>query len=495
MARRAGSFEPFATHILLYEDWTMTEMVLGIPTIRQQTHATVREYAENLKRYGHEGTTILVSDDAPAGATAVLEAGLEAVAQACPDSALAYLGPEEKARYLDGLEACVPGASALLQPGYGGNRNWLLLATLGRQLLSVDDDVHPYGLFRERARTSRLVLEGEFVGKAEADRCLRVDFDILGAYGAMLGRPVAEVIGAWADRGQPLAVGSHLEDANVDLSLNLANRPLQPASVELVPGNPPPNGRIGIVQTFLSGDPDLDTRELVWAFHQWGDSRILQGKPPVQFVIDTFRPCVLDHDFRLTAAVLGLDNTLGTIPFIPTRLRFEDYLLRLYSQRQAFHVGYCDAVQTHCRAMTSRNNIVRDFVIEGLATIMKTLINAGLETTGPFTFQFEPRPALEDRSLRTLWHHLVEPLTQQTGTGAGRRSPYWNFYKALVREEALDLTDPGPFVACHRQRLLVAYRELRQAMALWPLILDHARRVPVLPRFMQAPHRAYSRVS
>jgi hypothetical protein len=89
----------------------------------------------------------------------------------------------------------------------------------------------------------------------------------------------------------------------------------------------------------------------------------------------------------------------------------------------------------------------------------------------------------------------VAPLTRQEGAGAGRRSPYWQFYQALVREEALDLTDPGPFVACHRQRLRTAYQELRQAMLLWPRILAHARRVPLRPRFMRTPQATYSRVS
>ena len=473
----------------------MTERVLGIPTIRQQTHATVREYAQNLRRYGHQGTNILVADDAPAGTNAVLEAGLTGVAQDFPDFQIAYLGPEQKGCYLRGLEAAVPGGSALLQPGYGGNRNWLLLATLGHQLLSVDDDVHPYGCFRGPAGHSRLVLEGRFVGQAEWAHCRRLDFDILGAYTAMLGRPVAEVVAAWASRGQTLAQGSHLQDGNVDLTLNLARRPLQPAAVELIPGEVPASGRIGIVQSFLSGDPDLDAQELIWAFQQWGDGRVLQGQTPVKLAIDAFRPCLLDHDFRLTAAVLGLDNSSGTIPFIPTRLRFEDYLLRLYSQRQAFHVGYCEAVQTHERAMTSRNTLVADQVIEGLATIMKTLINSGLRDTGPLAFQFEPCPALEARALRTLWQQLVAPLTDHASAGAGRRSPYWNFYRALVRAEALDLTDPGPFVAWHLPRLLLAYRELRQAMELWPRILEHAQRVPLCPSRLQPPLARYSRVS
>ena len=31
-------------------------------------------------------------------------------------------------------------------------------------------------------------------------------------------------------------------------------------------------------------ESDLDAWELVWAFHRWGDGRILQGVPPVQFL-------------------------------------------------------------------------------------------------------------------------------------------------------------------------------------------------------------------
>jgi hypothetical protein len=132
----------------------MNEVVLGIPTIRQKAYEAAREYAENLERYGHGGTTILVAGDAPAGANGVLVAGLAAVAQACP------------------------GAAAILQPGYGGNRNGLLLATLGQRLLSVDDDVHPYGLFREPARSSAAALDGAFVGKGGLDRIPQVDFDL-----------------------------------------------------------------------------------------------------------------------------------------------------------------------------------------------------------------------------------------------------------------------------------------------------------------------------
>ena len=463
----------------------MTDLILGIPTIRKHTHATVREYVANFTRHGHGETAILVADDGPASGSGPLTTGLAAVARDYPDTPISYLGEREKARYLEGLERAVPGASALLGPGYGGNRNWLLLASLGRFLMSVDDDIHPYGLFQPGPQVPGTILEGAYLDPQAMGRVSRVEVDLVGAYRSMLGRPAWEVVRDWAGQGRPLVVGSHLRDANTDLTLNVSLRPLQPATIELVEGSAP-SGRIGIVQSFLSGDPDLDSKDLIWGFLAWGDGRVLHGKLPLRFVIRHCQPCLLDHDFRLTAAVLGLDNREGSIPFIPTRLRFEDYLLRLYSKWEGCHVGYCAAAQTHGRSMVNRNNIVADFVIEGLATIMKKLINSGLRSSSACRFDFEPRPALADEALRSLWRSLVAPL-EDAASGVARRSPFWPLYRALVEKEALDAQDPQPFVAAHRPRLLAEYSGLLKAMDLWPRILDHAARWPVRPSCLSTP--------
>ena len=98
----------------------MRDTVLGIPTIRPQSWRTAGEYADNLRRHGHRGVTLLVADDAAPGTAPELADGL--------------------AR----LEERVKGAALLLGQGYGGNRNWLLLASLGRHLVvEAKHVVHP----------------------------------------------------------------------------------------------------------------------------------------------------------------------------------------------------------------------------------------------------------------------------------------------------------------------------------------------------------------
>ncbi|MGA2081899.1 MAG: hypothetical protein ABSH53_15005 [Holophaga sp.] len=346
----------------------------------------------------------------------------------------------------------------------------------------MDDDVHPYGLFRRNPCPHGPALQGGFVHPEIADRCRHVPFDILGAYGSMLGRRAEAVAREWALAGRDLATGSHLRDPNADLALNVTLQPFAAGAVEVVDEGACPAGTLGIVQTFLSGDPDLDAKDLHGEFLQTGDGDVLLGKSPLRFVVDRYRPCVLDHDFRVTGAVLGLDNTLGTIPFIPTRLRLEDYLLRAWSRLAGIRVGYCDAVQTHLRSMASRSHLVADCVNEGLATLFKTMINAGLCAADRVAFRFDARPALEDEELRALWFALVEPARHPEDHPGAWHSPFWNRYRELVREQALDLDDPGPFIVRGRARLRSAYQDLRTAMELWPRILAFGEQAPVRPR-------------
>ena len=461
----------------------MKAMILGIPTIRPQAYRTAAEYAANLRQYGHADTTILVSDDALPGNSSELTEGLAHLAADHPELTIAYLGPQEKAMYLARLEEKVRSASRLLGRGYGGNRNWLLLASFGGHLLSVDDDVHPFGILRlKELPLGGTALRGAFVRPEASEHLPKVPFDILSSYRSMLGHSVASVVRHWNDSGQCLTVGSHLQDSNADLVLNTTLKPFQPSTVQVVGEGACPRGRIGMVQTYLSGDPDLDTKDLVAEYLLSGDGEVLKGRPPYRFVLDGFRPCVLDHDYRITCAVLGLDNSGGTIPFIPTRLRLEDFLLRAYSRQEGIHVGYCAAVQTHLRAMTSRNHIVADAVNEGLATLLKTMIQAGLCGTGPLQFQFEARPESPDRGLQALWASLVEPLNNPESRPGAWRSSSWELFRSFVWEQVLDLEDPGPFIGQKRGQLLDAYADLRTTMELWPRVLAFAERVPLRPR-------------
>jgi hypothetical protein len=114
-------------------------------------------------------------------------------------------------------------------------------------------------------------------------------------------------------------------------------------------------------------------------------------------------------------------------------------------------------VQTHLRAMAVRRSIVADFANEGLATLLKTMIQTGLRGTGPVQFRFAARPQVREADLTALWASLVEPLKRPERCPGAWRGLSWSLYRALVLEQALDPDDPGPFNVRMRAQLLAAY--------------------------------------
>ena len=49
----------------------------------------------------------------------------------------------------------------------------------------------------------------------------------------------------------------------------------------------------------------------------------------------------------MDCGVAGYDNTFGLPPFFPTRLRFEDYIYRLWVQQDGIAAAHVDAAQNH----------------------------------------------------------------------------------------------------------------------------------------------------
>ena len=57
----------------------------------------------------------------------------------------------------------------------------------------------------------------------------------------------------------------------------------------------------------------------------------------------------------MDCGVAGYDNTFGLPPFFPTRLRFEDYIYRLWVQQDGIAAAHVDAAQNHIRSNYMRN--------------------------------------------------------------------------------------------------------------------------------------------
>ena len=68
-----------------------------------------------------------------------------------------------------------------------------------------------------------------------------------------------------------------------------------------------------------------------------------------------FRPAVTNRNWRMDCGVAGYDNTFGLPPFFPTRLRFEDYIYRLWIQQDGVAAAHVDAAQNHTKSNYMRN--------------------------------------------------------------------------------------------------------------------------------------------
>jgi len=106
------------------------------------------------------------------------------------------------------------------------------------------------------------------------------------------------------------------------------------------------------------------------------------------YVLDNFRPVVTNKNWRIDCGVAGYDNRLGLPPFFPTRLRFEDYIYRLWIQQNGFASAHTDAVQTHVKNNYMRNPLAMDVFNEEICTLLKKKIKASLESMDDLSIQF-----------------------------------------------------------------------------------------------------------
>ncbi len=455
----------------------MAELFFTIPTYRHRdVHNCVKEYFENFEEH-RSHIPIIVFDDSPAEKSMITLQNLQKVKQMHPNADIRYIGPSEKGVYLSELEKKDSSGlvSEMLQPSYGGNRNWILLATMGHHFISVDDDMHPHGYFDEpRKSNPSSVLEGTYSGTTSSFS--KKGMDIVNAYQSMIGRRVGEYI-----RQNPaVRTGGHLVDSNMNLELNMTSGELKDNEVTIAPDQINPDAKIKIVQSFLSGDADIDSKDLINEFLKSHSGECLNGVVPLKYGVKSFDPCIVSEDYRITGAVLGLDNSEGFICFLPTKLRFEDYIFRHYCKKPDIHVGYCPAVQTHERAMANRNSIVRDYVIEGVATIIKKAIINGVSGISELEVKLSKSPSYNIGELYGLWQSLID-FSKKVDLSNRHGEAFYD----MIKEEAVSMENAGEFVAKYAKKIDEEYTKMRHTIKLWPLLVEYARRNPVSQTFVK----------
>ena len=254
--------------------------------------------------------------------------------------------------------------------------------TLGELMVSSDDDMRPFFLieYTQEPLSGNEVSRGR-LHEAGANGYARKSFDVISAFLEVLGRAVYEVPKRY-ERGELLV------DTAMDLETNASKGLVHENSLMLQAGAVPDTACIKIAQTFRSGTNDVDAIDFV--------NMILDDELQADFdalnniyVLENFRPVITNKNWRMDCGVAAYDNTLGLPPFFPTQLRFEDYIFRLWIQRDGVAAAHVDAAQNHCKSNYMRSSLAEEVLNEEVANLLKRKIKDTVTRLDELSIDFD----------------------------------------------------------------------------------------------------------
>jgi hypothetical protein len=202
--------------------------------------------------------------------------------------------------------------------------------------------------------------------KAKAGGFEERSFDLLTAFNDVLGKTVRDLPGNYEK-------GDLVTDTSIDLETNATTTFSRENSLILHRGKGPAKAVVKIAQTFRTGTNDIDALDYVEMFlddEQQLDPYSLNDV----YVLVNFRPVVTNNNWRIDCGVAAYDNRYGLQPFFPTRLRFEDYIYRLWIQQSKIVSAHVDAAQRHMKNNYMRNPLAMEVFNEELCSLLKRRI-------------------------------------------------------------------------------------------------------------------------
>lgn len=343
------------------------ELSFVIPTYRlRDVSEAIEHYDQHFWKNGHALRLIVFDDSSPANQ----QKYFELLERTRTHNDLYYVGPQEKEQFLAYLNHRLRDARLeglvrnLFRPSYGGNRNCALMYTLGELLVSSDDDMRPYALMEDSPESldADEICRGR-LHKAGSGRSVHKSFDIIGAFKDVLGKPVAEIPENY-ERGELLV------DSAMELETNATKGLAYENSLILQRGPVADTSIVKIAQTFRSGTNDIDAIDFVDLFLADENQVDPDGLNDL-YVLVNFRPVVTNRNWRMDCGVAAYDNSFGLPPFFPTRLRFEDYIYRIWVQQDGIVAAHVDAAQHHTRSNYMRNPPAAEIFNEEVSNLIK----------------------------------------------------------------------------------------------------------------------------
>jgi hypothetical protein len=361
------------------------DLFFVIPTYRlRDVGETVEHYDEHFWRNGHTVRMLVFDDSSPVNQ----EKYYPLLEQTKTHNELFYVGPREKEQFLAYINARLRDkrleglVKNLFRPSYGGNRNCTLMYTLGGFMVSADDDMRPYTLMEHSPESlnSDEVCRGR-LHKVGHNGYGRKSFDILTSFLDVLGKPAGQAPDNY-ERGELLV------DTSMDLETNATHGLARENWLVLQRGPLPDESVVKMAQTFRSGTNDIDAIDYVEMFLDDEGQTNLEDLNDV-YVLVNFRPAVTKRNWRMDCGVAGYDNTFGLPPFFPTRLRFEDYIYRLWIQQNGIAAAHVDAAQNHMKNNYMRNPPAAEIFNEEVSNLLKRKIKDSVTRLDELSIAFD----------------------------------------------------------------------------------------------------------
>jgi hypothetical protein len=361
------------------------DLFFVIPTYRlREVGETVEHYDEHFWRNGHSVRMIVFDDSSPVNQ----DKYYPHLEQTKTHNDLYYVGPKEKEEFLQYLNVRLRDkrleglVKNLFRPSYGGNRNYTLMYTLGGLMVSADDDMRPYTLMEHSPES----LNSDEICRGRLHRTghngySRKSFDILTSFLDVLGKPAGQAPDNY-ERGEVLV------DTAMDLETNATKGVARENSLMLERGVVPADAVVKMAQTFRSGTNDIDAIDFVDLFLT-NEEQVDPDALNEQYVLVNFRPAVTNKNWRMDCGVAGYDNTFGLPLFLPTRLRFEDYIYRLWVQQHGVAAAHVDAAQNHTRSNYMRNPPAAEIFNEEISNLLKRKIKSTVTRLDELSIGFD----------------------------------------------------------------------------------------------------------
>jgi hypothetical protein len=359
-------------------------LTFAIPTYRlRDVPQAVQAYDDNFADNGHIVKLMVFDDSSPA----TQKKYYSLLEQTRTRNELYYVGPKEKEAFIQlvnkrlnnrRLDSLVRN---LFRPSYGGNRNFTLIYTLGELLVSSDDDMRPYALIEDspESLSKAEVSRGKLI-KADTEGFSDKSFDILSSFYDVLGKRVK-------DLPKNFLSGEYVVDTAMDLETNATLGVSRENSLFLKDGRISSNAIVKIAQTFRTGTNDIDAVDFIDLYLQ-NEGQIKIDELNDYYALVNFRPVVTNKNWRMDCGVGGYDNQFGLPPFFPTRLRFEDYIYRLWIQRQGILAAHVDSAQFHTKSNYMRNPPASEIFNEAISNLLKKKIKDSLGKTSDLGIEF-----------------------------------------------------------------------------------------------------------